>query len=65
MGPRGDQQRVVGGMQGVIRLRLRVHILDRALLVVILGDFAGKLVQVNVRVLAARKDQLLSLDPPK
>jgi hypothetical protein len=51
MGPRGDQQRVVGGVQRVIRLRLWVHILDCALLVVILGGFAGKLVQENVRVL--------------
>ncbi len=37
---------VIGGMKGVIKLPLRVGITDRAIEVVVLGNFAGEFVEI-------------------
>ncbi len=63
MSPKASPQRVVGRVQSVILLRLGVSVLDRPLLVVVLGDFASKLVEVAANIFDTRKNEQAFLDP--
>ncbi len=50
-----EQKGVIGGMQRVVAMPVGVGIFDRARVVVVLGRFAGELVQKRIHVLFQRE----------
>ncbi len=60
--PGRHEQRIIGGVQGIVLLGRRMCIFQRPVNVVVLRDFAGELIQKFAAVCSARKTDQLPLD---